>query len=104
MVYIMAEPGPFRPVTRRTMTSRNVETFKGAHQAFNRRDFDSVVNVMAEDMIYLDHAQNATFRGRDGFKQFLQGLVAAFPDIQVSEPAYIDARDTVIAEFLNRGK
>jgi len=85
------------------VASRNVQTFKGAHEAFNRRDFDSVVSVMAEDMAYRNHAQNVTFRGRDGFKQFLQGFVAAFSDIQVSEPAYIDAGEIVISQFINRG-
>lgn len=85
------------------MASSNVDKFKEAHEAFNRRDYDSVVSAMANELSYRDHAQNTTFRGRDGFKQFLQGLVAAFSNIQVVEATYIDAGDTVIAQFINRG-
>lgn len=85
------------------MASSNVETFKRAHEAFNHRDYDGVVNTMAAGLSYRDHAQNTTFQGREGFKHLLQGLVAAFPNIQVTEATYIDAGDTVIAQFINRG-
>ena len=60
------------------MASQNVETFRAAHQAFNRRDFDAAVNKMAEDLDYRDQARNVTFTGRDGFKDFMQGWVGAF--------------------------
>ena len=43
------------------MASQNVETFRAAHHAFNRRDFDGVVSKMAEDLTYRDQARNATF-------------------------------------------
>jgi steroid delta-isomerase-like uncharacterized protein len=85
------------------MASSNVETFKAAHEAFNRRDYDGVVDAMAAEMSYRDHAQNTTFQGKSGFKQFLQGLVAAFSNVQVAEATYIDAGDTVVAQFVNRG-
>jgi steroid delta-isomerase-like uncharacterized protein len=85
------------------MSSRNVETFKVGHQGFNRRDFDAVVNLMDENAIYHDRARNLTFRGRAGFKEFMQGWVTAFSNCQVHEPSYTDAGDTVIAEFTGRG-
>ena len=85
------------------MASKNVETFRAAHQAFNRRDFDAVVKAMAEDLAYHDRARGATFSGRDGFREFMQGWVTAFSNAEVSEPNYIDAGDTVIAEFIARG-
>lgn len=85
------------------MVSSNVETFKQAHQAFNHRDYDDVVNAMTAGVAYRDHAQNTTFQGRAAFKQFLQGLVAAFSNVQVTQAIYIDAGDTVIAQFINRG-
>src|SRR5690349_7362685 len=85
------------------MGSSNVETFKRAHQAFNHRDYDGVVNAMTAGVSYCDHAQNTTFRGRAGFKEFPQGLVAAFSNVQVTQATYIDAGDTVIAQFINGG-
>jgi steroid delta-isomerase-like uncharacterized protein len=85
------------------MASKNVETFRAAHQAFNRRDFDAVVATMAENITYQDRARNVTFRGRTGFKEFMQGWVTAFSNAEVFEPQYIDAGNVVIAEFIARG-
>ena len=85
------------------MASRNVETFRAAHQAFNKRDFEAVLNVMTEDVIYQDRARGVTFEGRSGFRQFMEGWVAAFSNAEVSEPKYSDAGNTVIAEFVGRG-
>ncbi len=85
------------------MASQNVETFRAAHQAFNRRDFDGAVSKMAEDLTYRDQARNATFTGRNGFKEFMQGWVEAFSDATVTDPSYLDAGDTVIAQFMGRG-
>jgi steroid delta-isomerase-like uncharacterized protein len=85
------------------MASRNVETFKAAHQAFNTRDFAAVANAMAEDVVYHDRARDVTFRGRTGFKEFMQGWIAAFSNAEISEPIYIDGGDTVVAQFTGRG-
>ncbi len=85
------------------MASQNVETFRAAHQAFNRRDFDGVVSKMADDFTYRDQARNVTFTGRDGFKEFMQGWADAFSNATVTHPTYLDAGDTVIARFQARG-
>ena len=85
------------------MASKNVETFRAAHQAFNRRDFNAVVNLMTEDFTYEDRARGVTFSGRAGFKEFMQAWVAAFSDAAVSEPTYIDGGKIVVAEFVGRG-
>jgi steroid delta-isomerase-like uncharacterized protein len=82
---------------------QNVERFRATHQAFNRRDFDAVLDAFAEDAVYEDCARNTTFRGRDGFRQFIEGWVEAFPDANVASASYIDAGDVVIAEFTGRG-
>ncbi len=85
------------------MASQKVETLRALHQAFNRRDFDGVVSKMAEGLTYRDQARNVTFTGRDGFKEFLQGWVGAFSNAAVSDPRYVEAGDTVIAQFSARG-
>ena len=85
------------------MASQNVETFRALHQAFNTRDFDGVVSKMAEGFTYRDQARNVTFTGRDGFKEFMQGWADAFSNATVTDPTYLDAGDTVIAQFMARG-
>ena len=85
------------------MASRNVETFRSSHQAFNRRDFDAVLSVVVEGISYHDRARNVTFRGRDGFMEFMQGWVSAFSTAQIEEAVYTDAGDVVIAQFVGRG-
>jgi len=85
------------------MASQNVETFRAAHEAFNRRDFDGVVSKMAEGITYRDQARNVTFTGRNGFKEFMQGWAEAFSNVAVTDPTYLDAGDTVIAQFMGRG-
>ena len=85
------------------MVSKNVEAFRAAHQAFNRRDFDAVVNLLTEDFSYEDRPRGVTFTGRTGFREFMQGWVAAFSNATVSEPTYIDGGKIVVAEFVGRG-
>ncbi len=85
------------------MESKNVQTFRAAHDAFNRRDFDAVANVIAEGFTYEDHARGATFKGREGFKQFMQGWVDSFSNAAVTEPTYIDGGNVVVAEFVGLG-
>jgi steroid delta-isomerase-like uncharacterized protein len=85
------------------MASQNVETFRAEHQAFNRRDFDRVFSKMSEGLVYQDQDRSVTFTGRNGFKEFMQGWVEAFSNAEVSESSYLDAGDTVIAQFKARG-
>ncbi len=85
------------------MASQNVETFRAAQRAFNGRDFDGAVSKMAEGFTYRDRARNVTFTGRNGFKEFLQGWADAFSNATVTDPTYLDAGDTVIAQFQGRG-
>lgn len=85
------------------MSAANVETFRAAHQAFNRRDFKAVVNAMTDNVTYRDLARGVTYEGHAGFIEFMQGWVTRFSDAQVSDPSYLDAGDVVIAEFMGRG-
>ena len=85
------------------MASQNADTFREAHQAFNRRDFDQFLSKTAEGFTYRDQARNVTFTGREGFREFMQSWADAFSNAAVSEPTYLDAGDTVIAQFMGRG-
>jgi steroid delta-isomerase-like uncharacterized protein len=85
------------------MASKNVDTFRAAHEAFNRRDFNAVLSSMAENFVYDDYPRGMTLKGRDGFRQFMQGWATAFSDAAVTASAYIDGGDVVVAEFRGRG-
>lgn len=85
------------------MASRNVEIFREAHHAFNRRDFDSVAARMVDGFTYQDNARGMVYDGRDGFKRFMGVWVSAFSNAEVCEPTYIDGGDVVVALFRGRG-
>ncbi len=85
------------------MASKNVETYRAAHHAFNTRDFDSCLRLMSEDLVYQDNPRGVTIRGREGFRRFMEEWATAFTNAEVSDPVYIDAGDTVVAEFVGRG-
>ena len=85
------------------MSATYVATFRSAHDEFNRREFDSLLNRLASSFTYRDYARGLSFEGREGFRDFLNGWVTGFSDAQVSEPTYLDAGDVVIAQFQARG-
>jgi len=86
------------------MESRNVQTHRAGHEAFNRRDFGAMVKEYAEHITWTDHARGVTFNTPEEFKNtFLEGWVHASSDCQVTDARYTDAGDLVLARFTARG-
>jgi len=85
------------------MASRNVEIMRRAHEAFNHRDFEINLSVMAETATYREHARGITMEGREQFRQFLEAWSTAFTDGTITNAKYIDAGDTVVAQFTFEG-
>jgi steroid delta-isomerase-like uncharacterized protein len=82
------------------MGSTNIETYRAGHAAFNNRNFDAMVQEYAETISWTDRARGLTFRTRDEFRSvFLAGWVQSSSDIQIKEPRYIDAGQTVMCTF-----
>jgi steroid delta-isomerase-like uncharacterized protein len=82
------------------MTSRNVATHRAGHEAFNQRDFEAMVKDYADSISWTDRARSLTFRTPQEFKTvFLPGWVQSSSDIQVRDPRYIDAGQTVLCTF-----
>jgi steroid delta-isomerase-like uncharacterized protein len=82
------------------MTSANVETHRTGHEAFNRRDFESMVEHYADTITWTDHSQGRTFRTPPEFRDdFLPGWVTASSDIRITGPRYLDAGQTVVSMF-----
>src|SRR4051794_293516 len=85
------------------MASRNIEIMRRAHEAFNNRDFETNVSTLAEHASYTEHARGIALKGRDQFKQFLAAWTAAFSDARITNAHYLDAGDTVVAQFTFEG-
>jgi steroid delta-isomerase-like uncharacterized protein len=82
------------------MASRNVETYRAGHEAFNQRDFEAMTRQYADSITWTDRARGLTFRTPQEFKEdFLEGWVSAASDIRITEPRYIDAGQTVLCTF-----
>jgi ketosteroid isomerase-like protein len=86
------------------MASRNVETHRSGHEAFNRRDFGAMVSAYAERISWIDRARGITFTTPQEFENdFLQGWIEASSDCRVTDARYTDAGDLVLARFTARG-
>ena len=85
------------------MASRNVETFRAAHDAFNRRDFDGVIAPFTDGFTYVDQPRAVTLTKPQFKDVFMQGWVSSFSDAQVTQAEYIDGGDTVVCRFVGRG-
>jgi steroid delta-isomerase-like uncharacterized protein len=82
------------------MTSRNVETYRAGHEAFNQRDFEAMSKQYADSITWTDRARGLTFRTPQEFRDaFLAGWVGAASDIRITDPRYIDAGQTVVCTF-----
>jgi steroid delta-isomerase-like uncharacterized protein len=85
------------------MSTKNVDTMRAAHESWNRRDFAGLVRNVADNMTYTDHARNLTLNSRDKFKAWTEEWAKGMTDGRISHARYIDAGDTVIAEFIAEG-
>jgi steroid delta-isomerase-like uncharacterized protein len=85
------------------MASKNVQTHRDAHEAWNEREFDAVTEKMASSITYIDHARGLTIRTRDDFKEWIQEWAQMFSNGKIVDPKYTDAGNTVIARMTGRG-
>ena len=82
------------------MQSRNAETYRAGHEAFNQRDFVAMTSQYAESISWTDHSQGRAFTTPREFRaDFLAGWVTASADIKITGPRYIDAGQTVVCTF-----
>ena len=86
------------------MPAANVERHRAGHEAFNRRDFAAMTSHYADTISWTDRARGLTFRTPREFRDdFLAGWVQASSDIEVADPRYLDAGQTVVATFTATG-
>ncbi len=82
----------------------NIEKYRSAHQAFNRRDWTALIQNFTADAEYSDQARGATLKSPQELVDYLRtNWVAAFSDAAIAETSYIDAGNHVIAQFTAAG-
>jgi ketosteroid isomerase-like protein len=93
------------------MSEENVEAFRRAGEAFNRRDIDAMGESVTDDFEFIPYLaavveKTTTYRGRDGFRQYLEDADAAWENFQVRVDEIRDLGDRVIAfgEIRGRGR
>ena len=68
--------------------------------AVNRRDFETVTNLLAPDVVF-EH--ESPIEGRDNIIAILQGACTAFPDLEISVTDQISREDEVVVFLLGEG-
>jgi steroid delta-isomerase-like uncharacterized protein len=70
-------------------------------EVYNRGDLGVVDEVAASDLII--HASSQEIHGREGAKQYVSALRAAFPDLHFTVQDQIAEGDTVVTRWTARG-
>ncbi|CCF83101.1 nuclear transport factor 2 family protein [Nitrolancea hollandica] len=73
------------------------------YEAFNDRDFDRVLPVIAPDARITSPVIGGTFAGPAGFQQYLQTWADAFPDARIEITKIIADQEGAAVEFTGRG-
>ncbi|MDQ4092465.1 MAG: ester cyclase [Actinomycetota bacterium] len=82
----------------------NVDKYRSAHEAFNRRDWTVLSQNFAANAEYTDQARGVTVKSPQELVDYLKvKWVAAFSDAAITEACYIDAGDHAIAQFTAAG-
>jgi steroid delta-isomerase-like uncharacterized protein len=77
----------------------NSELASTLYDRFNRNDFSGMLDLATDDWQGVAHHVGMTFKGKDGFLQFLQGFKGAFPDCTVTIASQVLAGDQIVNEI-----
>ncbi len=74
------------------------------YTAYNDRQFDRAVEVVAQDFVWTDPSIGETLNGPEGQRQYMQTWATAFPDSRVEVVNIIANDNSAVVEFIGRGK
>jgi steroid delta-isomerase-like uncharacterized protein len=83
--------------------AENADLIRSLLEAWNRRDFDFATERTSPDLVIVDRGSGATFRGREGERQYNTSWADAFPDGQITIERILEVGDTVVAEYTGTG-
>lgn len=81
----------------------NKAVVQAIYDHFNRHDLDGAVSLVTADFELIDFAMGTTFRGPDGFRDWLQGHLTPLPDACVQVVSIVAEADWVATEHIGRG-
>ena len=82
----------------------NAKIAKASYEAFNNREFEQwAAAYLTDEAATVNVPLNVTFHGPDGYSQFSQGWVTAFPDGKVEITKMVAGDEGVATEFRGRG-
>jgi ketosteroid isomerase-like protein len=89
------------------MSQENVERFRHACDAFNRRDLDAFLAVTDPEVElttrYMEMEGDPSYRGHDGIREWWRNMLAIFPDFSMEVLELRDFGDSGIAALRVRG-
>ncbi len=81
----------------------NAATMRVIYDAFSRGEYDRALEHVAEDVEVVFIPTGETFRGPQGFEEFMRGKKAAFPDVRIEITNQFGTEEYVISEFRGHG-
>jgi steroid delta-isomerase-like uncharacterized protein len=73
------------------------------YDAFNRRDFDAALAVIAPDSRWEVVATGQTNVGHAGFLGWARGFTTQFPDAHIDVTGFVEQGDKCVTEFVATG-
>jgi steroid delta-isomerase-like uncharacterized protein len=68
------------------------------HERFTEGKLESCLDAATDDIEVVFQAVGQSYRGREGFLQFMQGFRVAFPDLRIRWIHHVANGDEVVAE------
>lgn len=81
----------------------NLNLTQEIYNFFSNNQFDSVLERATDDIEIFLAPTGQTFQGREGFKQFMMGFKATFPNIRIDVKNQVGTEDQVVSEFVATG-
>ena len=91
------------------MSERDVEAVRAALEAFNRRDWDGVIELTDPDAEFLPlraQLEGTPYRGHDGLRRFFADAAEEWDELKIEGEEWRDLGDRilVIGHFRARGR
>jgi steroid delta-isomerase-like uncharacterized protein len=87
-----------------TMVAQDNATLaRRIYELFSNDKFDDVLALARDDVEVVFVPAGQTFRGHEGFTQFMQSFKSAFPDIKLTVTNQIATDEYVVTEFIAAG-
>jgi steroid delta-isomerase-like uncharacterized protein len=84
-------------------TSANQQTVRRIYDAFNARDIPLLASLFADDCVTTDMGTRRTYRGFDGFMEWVKPFADAMPDSTATPGLIVESGDWIATEHVGRG-